>query len=86
MRSNSMNALYAVLSTEGRLVGPCWEKLRPKGHKGGPDEIVGRLRTSRYQAMKEREFFVDNLQTSLIRTPPPVGPYRRPCRRVLGVS
>ena len=23
----------AVLSTEGRVVGPCWEKLKPKGLK-----------------------------------------------------
>ena len=28
------NAFSAVLSTEGRVVGPCWEKLKPKGPKG----------------------------------------------------
>ena len=28
------NALSAVLSTEGRVVGPCWEKLKPQGPKG----------------------------------------------------
>ena len=27
----------AVLSTEGRVVGPCWEKLKPKGPKGRAD-------------------------------------------------
>ena len=29
-----MLMLYAVLSNEGRVVGPCWEKLKPKGPKG----------------------------------------------------
>ena len=28
------NAFSAVLSTEGRVVGPCWEHLKPKGPKG----------------------------------------------------
>jgi len=28
------NAFSAVLSTEGRVVGPWWEKLKPKGPKG----------------------------------------------------
>ena len=32
--SESINAFSAVLSTEGRVVGPCWEKLKPKGPKG----------------------------------------------------
>ena len=31
-RKNSVNLLQsAVLSTEGRVVGQCWEKLKPKG-------------------------------------------------------
>jgi hypothetical protein len=34
MRSESKDALSAVLSMEGRVVGPCWEKLKPKGPKG----------------------------------------------------
>ena len=29
----SKDAFAAVLSTEGRVVGPCWEKLKPKGPK-----------------------------------------------------
>ena len=33
-RSESINALSAVLSTEGRVVGLCWEHLKPKGPKG----------------------------------------------------
>ena len=28
------NAFFAVLSTEGRVVGLCWQKLKPKGPKG----------------------------------------------------
>ena len=28
------NAFTAVLFTEGRVVGLCWEKLKPKGPKG----------------------------------------------------
>ena len=27
------NAFSAVLSTEGRVVGPCWGHLKPKGPK-----------------------------------------------------
>ena len=34
MRSESKNALSADLSTKGRVVGPCGEKLEPKGSKG----------------------------------------------------
>ena len=30
----SKNALSAVLSSEGRVVGPCREKLKPKGPNG----------------------------------------------------
>ena len=30
-RSESKNAFSAVLSTEGRVVGLCWAKLKPKG-------------------------------------------------------
>ena len=30
----SENALSAVLSAEGRVVGPCREKFQPKGPKG----------------------------------------------------
>ena len=33
-RSESKNAFSAVLSTEGRVVGLCWAKLKPKGPKG----------------------------------------------------
>ncbi|KAJ1493303.1 hypothetical protein T484DRAFT_1929448, partial [Baffinella frigidus] len=33
-RSESKHAFFAVLSTEGRVVGLCWEKLKPKGPKG----------------------------------------------------
>ena len=32
------NAFFAVLSTEGRVVGLCWVKLKPKGPKGPPAE------------------------------------------------
>ena len=35
MRSESKNALSAVLFTEGLVVGQCWEKLKPQGPKGG---------------------------------------------------
>ena len=35
MRSESENALPAVLSTAGRVAGPCWEKLTPKGPNPG---------------------------------------------------
>ena len=28
------NAFSAVFSMEGRVSGPCWEKLKPKGPKG----------------------------------------------------
>ena len=28
------NAFSATFSTEGRVVGPCWEKLSPKGPEG----------------------------------------------------
>ena len=31
-------ALSAVLSAEGRVVGPCWGKLKPKGPKVCPTE------------------------------------------------
>ena len=31
-----LNAFSAVLSTEGRVVGPCWEKLKLQGPKGPP--------------------------------------------------
>jgi hypothetical protein len=33
MRSESKNAFFAVLSTEGRVVGLRWAKLKPKGPK-----------------------------------------------------
>jgi len=33
MRSGSKNAFSAVLFTEGRVVGLCWAKLKPKGPK-----------------------------------------------------
>ena len=33
-RSESKDDLSAVLSTEGRVVEPCWEKLKPTGTKG----------------------------------------------------
>ena len=39
MRSESQNDLSAVLSTEGRVVGPCWEKLKPKGPAGLGDQV-----------------------------------------------
>ena len=32
--TRKQNAFSAVLSTEGRVGGPCWEKLKPKGPKG----------------------------------------------------
>ena len=32
-RSESKNAFYAVLSTEGRVVGLCWEHLQAQGPK-----------------------------------------------------
>jgi len=35
-RSERINAFCAVLSTEGRVVGPCWEILKPKGPKVVP--------------------------------------------------
>jgi len=35
MRSESENALFADLSTEGRVVGPCWGKLRTRGPESG---------------------------------------------------
>ena len=34
-RRRKQNASSAVLSTEGRVVGRCWAKLKPKGPKGG---------------------------------------------------
>ena len=33
-RSESINAFSAVLSTEGRVVGLCWEKFKPQCPKG----------------------------------------------------
>jgi len=36
-RKGSKTAFSAVLSTEGRVVGPCWEKLKPKGPKKACD-------------------------------------------------
>jgi len=36
LKAGSKNAFSAVLSTEGRVLGPCWEKLKPKGPKGLP--------------------------------------------------
>ena len=36
-RSESKYALSAVLSTEGRVVGLCWAKLKPKGPKDAYD-------------------------------------------------
>ena len=41
-RSGSENTFSAVLSTEGRVVGPCWEHLKPKGPKGRHPEQRGR--------------------------------------------
>ena len=38
-RSESKNAFFAVLSTEGRVAGICWAKLKPKGPKGGDSHI-----------------------------------------------
>ena len=35
-RSERINAFCAVLSTEGRVVGPCWEILKPEGPKVVP--------------------------------------------------
>ena len=39
------NAFSAVRSTEGRVVGICWAKLKPKGPKGSPCgvSVVGAL-------------------------------------------
>jgi hypothetical protein len=37
MRSESKNTFSAdpqIFSTEGRVVGSCWEKLKPEGPKG----------------------------------------------------
>ena len=34
-RSESKNAFPAVLATEGRVVGLCWEKLQSNGPKAG---------------------------------------------------
>ena len=34
--SESKNAFSAVLYTEGRVVGICWAKLKPKGPKEAP--------------------------------------------------
>ena len=31
-----LNAFSAILSTEGRVVGPCWEKFKPKGPQAPP--------------------------------------------------
>jgi hypothetical protein len=41
MRSESKNALSAVLSTEGPVAGPCWEKLKPKGPTGFSEASQG---------------------------------------------
>ena len=40
-RSEGKKTLSALLSTEGRVVGPCWEKLNPKGPKGLVDSLGG---------------------------------------------
>ena len=36
-----LNAFSAVLSTEGRVVGLCWDKLKPKDLKGVADRPAG---------------------------------------------
>ena len=33
LKDLNLKDLSADLSTEGRVVGPCWEKLKPKGPK-----------------------------------------------------
>ena len=40
------NALSAVLSTEGRVVGPCWEESKSKGPKGTGGRAVIRKEAS----------------------------------------
>ena len=38
--SHGHAAFSAVLSTEGRVVGLCWAKLKPKGPKGCPNSQI----------------------------------------------
>ena len=39
MRFEIMNDLTAVLSTEGRVGGPCWEKLKLKRPQGSTPQV-----------------------------------------------
>ncbi|KAJ1475145.1 hypothetical protein T484DRAFT_3201116 [Baffinella frigidus] len=40
-RSERKKSFPAVLSTEGRVVGICWEKLKPQGPKEGRGQLAG---------------------------------------------
>ena len=55
-RSESINAFSAVLSTEGRVVGPCWEKLKPEGPKGpAPKHLQDKEKGGRSAAPRKTE-------------------------------
>ena len=47
-------ALSAVLSTEGRVVGLCWENLKPKGPKEKEEPARGTLPTPRPHPVRPR--------------------------------
>jgi hypothetical protein len=49
-----------ILSTEGRVVGPCWATLKPKGPKGlGPKGRVLLARVLRTDPLRRRVHFED---------------------------
>ena len=57
MRSASKDALSAVLSTEGRVVGSCWEELKPQGQGlPGRAQVVS-LQKVRLELLRARTSF-----------------------------
>ena len=52
MRPERKIAFPAVLSTEGRVVGICWEKLKPKGPKGARNAPTASEREGRQDHAK----------------------------------
>ena len=62
-RSESKNAFSAVLSTEGRVVGLCWEHLKPKGPKGSAVPRLTLTETSRSPCVFAQLHYVHPGQT-----------------------
>ena len=43
VKPGASGAFSAVLSTEGRVVGLCWAKLKPKGPKGRAGLVISKF-------------------------------------------